>query len=475
MYKELKSYTSKIKSYHMPGHKNGKISLINEPFLVDVTEVEGIDDLHHATGIIDTLQKQISNIYHSYRTFLLINGSTSGLLAAVAAVTKPEDKVIIGRNCHKSVYNSVMLGKLNVAYLLPDYDLEYQFYKGVNSKELVTSISKRENIKAVVITSPTYEGIVSEIELISEAAHSNGAVLIVDEAHGAHYIFNEYLPNSAIRQGADIVVQSTHKTLPCMTQTALLHVSEEAVLSGRVNINKLQKYLSVYQSSSPSYVLMSSIEKGVKYMIEHEIKFEKLILETKNLISSYNQRQNKYGHWLSGNKVDITRLTYLINKKTGITGWQLAKVLRKQHKIQVELACEHHIIGIVTIADSVQDVNILMDAIDISMSNLVSNKTNTEHEFSTNKIHVKDVLRELPKVQYSIYETTYLDSEKVVLKKAISRVAKEFVIPYPPGIPVIVPGEVFTLELCNKLEDFMINGHEIYGIIEGEVQVIRKV
>ena len=234
-----------------------------DPFDIDITEINGFDDLHHPEGIIKAAMENASDFFGTRATFFLVNGSSCGILSAITAVTNIGDTIILGRNCHKSAYNAVQLRDLNVEYVYPEIVEGFNISGGYKPEEIeqkfVEAEKKNIKVKAVVITSPTYEGIVSDIKKIAEIVHGHNSILIVDEAHGAHMILSDEFPTSAYKLGADIVIESAHKTLPAMTQTAFLHVQGD-----KVSVKDVQRMLSVYQSSSPSYVLMSSLDKCIR-------------------------------------------------------------------------------------------------------------------------------------------------------------------------------------------------------------------
>ncbi|WP_412623117.1 aminotransferase class I/II-fold pyridoxal phosphate-dependent enzyme [Eubacterium sp.] len=234
-----------------------------DPFDIDITEINGFDDLHHPEGIIKAAMENASDFFGTKATFFLVNGSSCGILSAITAVTNIGDTIILGRNCHKSAYNAVQLRDLNVEYVYPEIVEGFNISGGYKPEEIeqkfVEAEKKNIKVKAVVITSPTYEGIVSDIKKIAEIVHGHNSILIVDEAHGAHMILSDEFPTSAYKLGADIVIESAHKTLPAMTQTAFLHVQGD-----KVSVKDVQRMLSVYQSSSPSYVLMSSLDKCIR-------------------------------------------------------------------------------------------------------------------------------------------------------------------------------------------------------------------
>lgn len=494
LYDEIASYSKKTTSFHMPGHKGGKIHLLKDMYQLDVTEVEGLDDLHHPTGIIKEANERIKGLYNSGFSTMLVNGSTGGILSAIAGSLAFGSTVLIARNCHKAVYNGVLLNHLDSHYVIPTYLEEYGFFGEVTPEAVLVAFDNlkksSKTFKAVIITSPTYEGIVSDIHKISEIAHANGAILIVDEAHGAHFIFSSSLPKSAIHSGADIVIQSAHKTLPCLTQTAFLHVSQDAIDQQRVSTQHIQKQLAIFQTSSPSYLLMSSMDKGIEYMDRHRESFEGYI---QDLLAYLRTFESSYGTWLfnsnsedrhkeskessneattSGKQlsvaknIDPTRLTFVI-KNNLTTGWELSHLLRTEDAIQVELSGHNHIVAISTIADDIKDIYRL----GVAIERILCKKTIQSSLRSPIMTQIKTVFLNHREQVCSIYDGFNATTKKVGLKDAIAETSTDFIIPYPPGIPLLVPGERYTQEIIDYIEYLLENGMEVYGIIEGEVSI----
>ena len=257
--------------FHMPGHKRNSTLPFPDALSIDITEIDGFDNLHHPKGLLKTRMEYASKLYHADNSYFLINGSTCGILSAISAVTHTGDTILIARNSHKSVYHAAYLNQLHLIYLYPESISNCEINGGISPEKLKQQLLNSPEIKAVFLTSPTYEGIVSDITTIAEIVHMFHIPLIIDEAHGAHFGFCDAFPQSAITQGADLVIQSLHKTLPALTQTALLHQKGNFVCKTR-----LEKFLSIYQTSSPSYLLMASIdycltilENGEKLMQEY--------------------------------------------------------------------------------------------------------------------------------------------------------------------------------------------------------------
>ena len=263
LYSRLKEYSeSDYYPFHMPGHKrNAGLTDAVLPYLIDITEIEGFDDLHHAEGILKEAQGRAAVLYGADETHYLINGSTVGILSAVMGCTHKGARILMARNCHKSVYNAVYLNELRPVYVYPQLYRENELNGPITPEEIEQKLEINDAIDAVVITSPTYDGVVSDIKRIADIVHRKGIPLIVDEAHGAHFGFHPYFPDNANVLGADVVIHSLHKTLPALTQTALLHIN------GRItNRKRIRQYLDIFQSSSPSYVLMAGIDECIRML-----------------------------------------------------------------------------------------------------------------------------------------------------------------------------------------------------------------
>ena len=257
LYKKLESYgRSAFYPFHMPGHKRNPLAVDGDfPVERDITEINGFDNLHHAEDLLKRAQEDVARLYGVPESFYSINGSSGAILAAVSAAVSRGGQILIARNCHKAVYHAAYLRDLKVSYIYPHEDPKLGINGGISPSRVEMYLAENPEIEAVLITSPTYDGIVSDVTRIAEVAHNHGVPLIVDEAHGAHFHFSDYFPVSAAQLGADVVINSVHKTLPCLTQTGVTHLC-----SDRVSREKLMRFLGIYQSSSPSYILMSSID-----------------------------------------------------------------------------------------------------------------------------------------------------------------------------------------------------------------------
>lgn len=449
LYQKLEKYSKKdIVPLHMPGHKrNTKMLGTQLPYNIDITEIDGFDDLHHAEGIIKNIQEKAQKIYNTKKSFLLINGTTCGILAGIRSFVKKNDKILVARNCHKSVYHAIELNELKPIYVMPKTN-EDGINLGITPKEVKNKIKENPDVKLVVLTSPTYEGIISNIKEIVKICHENKIPVLVDEAHGAHLKFmNKTKELSAVDAGADIVVQSVHKTLPALTQTSLLHIN-----GNMVNEEKLKHELSIFETSSPSYILMASIENCLDFLQQNENMFEKY---EENLEYFYSKTKEIKKLEILKNKLtdqyfDDGKIV-IITTKTNITGKELSEILRKKYKIELEMSSVNYAIAMTSVCDSKENVERLINAL-IDIDTKLEIQKMPKYEFENI----------LPIISKSIYEAEKEDKfVKIDYRKVEGRISKEYMWVYPPGIPIITPGEIISKDIINLLEQISEAGLEI--------------
>lgn len=447
--------------YHMPGHKRQQVGKMPEDWTGrDITEIEGFDNLHDAQGILDTLQRKAAEAYGAEESFYLVNGSTGGILAAVSAAVPFGGELLIVRNCHKSVYHAAYLRQLKLHYIYPNMVEHFDICEAVTPKQVAEALERFPNISAVLIVSPTYEGRIADVKAIAELVHEKGLPLIVDEAHGAHLGFSaEFALNSA-RLGADLVINSVHKTLPAMTQTALLHVNGQ-----RIDRQLLRRFLRIYQTSSPSYVLMSSIEEAIgiagegSNFQEFSQNWEKMVTrlsELKNLKILPNNSEE-----CRKKRQDIGKLV-ISTKETELSGPQLYDMLLSEYHLQPEMVCESYVLCMFTIGDAREGYDRLIKAL-----------LTIDHKLRRRKIAKLHTVPD-PDETILFYVAWDKEQEEIPLAEAVGRVAGEFVNLYPPGTPILVPGERFTEEIIGFLEQCVSEGLDVQGISkEGNVRVIQ--
>lgn len=462
-------------SFHMPGHKNGRgIMKIKERpdfkdnlLFIDQTEVPGLDNLHLPESIILEAQEFAARAFRSDYTYFLVNGTTCGVYSMILGVTNQGDKIIVPRNSHRAVAGALILGGLWPVYYEPDVDLEKGIAVSVAPEVIEQVIRENPDAKAVLVTNPTFYGTCSDIEVIADIVHKHNMVFLVDEAHGAHLPFNKRLPISAMDAGADISAQSAHKTLSSFTQSSLLHVRR-----GRVDTEKIEFMLRLTQTTSPSYILMASLDMARFQMEEHgEELLDNLIDMTYNFRERVNVIPDIYcfGSEIIGQHhitdMDPTKIT--INfKNFGITGTKIADILRTDYKIQVELSDLYNILAMSTIGDEPEDYDRLYKAIyDIS-------------EKLSNEREVKDIPEirwRMPSQALSPREAVYEPMEMIDFKRSDGRISGEIIAPYPPGIPVILPGEIITNDIIENILRIKEAGIKINGPMDQRLDKIAVV
>ena len=473
---------------HMPGHKRkwGAAFTDMEAFMAcDITEIHGFDNLAAPEGILKEAQERAAEVFGAKETFFLVNGSTSGILTAVSAAFAPGDTVLFAPNCHLSVFRAMELRGLKQVMVqtrgsLPTPEEVEQAFREVSEiKDCLSTPDRTEQgfpeagettghlsvppktAKGLILTSPSYEGGCADVQAIAEVVHANGGVLIVDEAHGAHFGFHPGFPESAIRLGADLVVQSLHKTLPALTQTALLHRASDRVSSGQ-----LKRYKNTFQTSSPSYLLMASIDACVEYlrqqeetpfqkMLENRARFDEIIKGLKHV-------------WTAGLPefpgavaLDPGKLVIFAGNKGGerLSGAGIAEYLRREQHIEPEMAAGDYCLGIMTIADRRSGWERLAGALEAMDREVRQQGLEEFPESDPAKGTVGPKGKEngaggFPKVVKT--DTVKLPEEGTV--------AEDFAAVYPPGIPVIRPGERWSREQLDTLRAALEEGLEVVGL-----------
>jgi arginine/lysine/ornithine decarboxylase len=392
LYDKLKEYTeSKVYPMHMPGHKrNTKLLPPGLPYDIDITEIHGFDDLHDPRGVLRETADLAAELYGNDKAFLLVNGSTVGILAAIGAHCERGDRILIAGTSHRSVYNAAALFGLDPVFISPEIDEKSGIAHSIDPRRVESALDDDASIKLVIVTSPTYEGVVSDIASIARVVHERNIPFIVDSAHGAHLGFSSGFPDSAVHAGADVVVMSLHKTLPALTQCSLLHVC-----SDRANEGEITRLLSVLQTSSPSYVLMASIDHCLRLLASEKDRlfndyernlacFKQDIQVLKNLYvpfynsfcdSSNNSKTNFSSNCNSSLNIYAPESLYpgffgfdpgkivIVTKNTNLSGFMLADLLRKEYKIEPELAVANYLVAMTSICDSAEGFSRLAKAL----------------------------------------------------------------------------------------------------------------
>lgn len=419
--------------FHMPGHKrNSDFDIYGSN--IDITEIKDFDNLHSPSGSILEIEKKLSSLYNSEKSFMLVNGSTVGLLASIFAVTEQRDKIIIARNCHKSVYNACFLRQLDVVYIEPEYNEENGFYTEIQQCEIDNAIKNNPDAKAVVLVSPTYEGYISNV-------HAD-IPIIVDSAHGAHFGFGSF-PEY---QMGDIVVSSLHKTLPSLTQTAVLNLYNNEL------IEKVKIYLDIFQTTSPSYVLMNSVSKCVAFLENSEKAFD----DYESMLNEFYETKLKNLEFI---RTDDKSKIIVSTAKCNINGHQLADKLR-----EASIECEMESINYIILMTSVADTK---DAF------LLLSKALAEIDYTLDISKEKTIKRPiLPRKICNSFEINR--AEKIFFKNSSGKVSAEYIYAYPPDIPIIVPGEEITDEIISNINEMVENQINIISNDSNLLYILTK-
>ena len=485
--------------FHMPGHKRREIpdgipGGFPDPYGIDITEIDGFDNLHHAEGILKDAMETVAAIYGADRSWYLVNGSTCGILSAVFAATENGGKILTARNCHKAVYHAICLNRLEAEYLYPEEITEFRINGGISAEDVRKALEKDAmrcagnsgdvrgkitKIQAVLITSPTYEGVVSDIRAIADAAHEYGIPLIVDEAHGAHLEYADQchsFPKSALEYGADIVIQSLHKTLPCFTQTAILHVKGKLVDQDRIS-----RYLSMFQTSSPSYLFMAGMERCIRYMdgdgrnemIRYEKRLERFMERMEGLQVLEVLDREICGKYRTVAGWDPSKIVVSTMRAEDFHGEELAETLRRKYHLEMEMTAPEYVIAMTSLMDTEEGFERLGTAL-LEIDGALRRRMESGRKEKAASETPEGLESKLshPVRRMLICEAMDADTERTAFQDTVGKVSAEFVYLYPPGIPIIAPGEVFTDAIVEKIMAYKAAGLLVQGPADPDADVI---
>ncbi|MGL4873300.1 MAG: aminotransferase class I/II-fold pyridoxal phosphate-dependent enzyme [Clostridium sp.] len=450
----------------MPGNKNGlgfSKDYIGREFrekmgVLDMTEVEPLDNLHHPEGIIKEALELLSEYYECNKAYFIVNGSTGGNLVAIFSAFNEGDEVLVERNCHRSIYNALILKKLKVKYIRGRVDKENDILLPITEDDIRNALNENENVKGIILTYPNYFGIAYNIENLLLELREKGVKTVIDSAHGAHFKCNEEFPKS-LTSIADYVILSAHKTIPSLTQAGYLIVNDRS--------DKADFYFSALTSTSPSYLLLSSLDYGRHYMqvygkedykelIDRCEKYRELI-EKIDGIKIYSKKDLKEGY-----KIDKTRYVVVLDK--GYSGEKLLKYLRKE-KIQCEMSFSHGVVLIFSTFNTDEDFEKLYKSLKGLNLEEIKEAGYVQGRF----------LEEIPEKIYEPFEALEKDyTEEDIDYSIISKISKDHIVPYPPGIPVLCPGEKVTKEIVDIIKEYLSKEMDVIGIKEGKIKIIKE-
>lgn len=469
----LLKYKEEENSYFaMPGHKMGKAYedtkegkiLLDNFIKFDITEVEGLDNLHNPTSIIKEGQEQLANYYGCKKSYFLVNGSTSGNMIMIFATFKEGDKIIVERNCHRSVFNSIILRKLKPIYVMNEVSEKYDAPFSINKKHLFKLIKENQDARGILLTYPNYYGICTELkEIVKEAKKYNMKVLI-DCAHGAHFGVIDELPDNPLKLGCDMVVQSAHKTLPSLTQTSFLHVNCDELL------DEVNFYTSMFLTTSPSYLFLASMDYSRYYLQKYGSKDYSILI---NLCEEYRRKINLIGFYhiidehdiiknssSTRNKVYIDKTRYIINVPKGFSGHLLLDYL-KANKIQCEMSDSRNVVLIFATSNTRDDFDKLYRILKECNKDTLIDK------------YVKPMQFEIPLIDKLPWETLNMKKVECSIKDSINKVCGQAIVPYPPGVPLIMPGEIITKDIIDIIGYYIDNNVTLLGVKENNLIIIK--
>lgn len=464
--------------FHMPGHKGGRILskplsdlLGKKVFQADVTNVPGMDDLHQPHGIIREAERKAAAVFGADYTYFLVNGSSCGLQAMIMTACQPGDKIAVPRNIHRSVLGGIILSGAVPVYFIPEYDDRYGIFLGTAPDTIEQCLSRHTDVKAVLVVNPTYHGVVSDIATIADVAHTRGIPLLIDEAHGPHLGFHEALPTGSLSNGADIVVHGTHKLLGAFTQASMLHLR-----GNLVDRRRLEAALRLLQSTSTSYLLLSSLDATTAQMktvgrrlIDHAIRvaaFARTRLKAIEGIDAFGPeicgRPGAFG-------LDPTKVAVLV-RNLAVTGFWFEKQLRQDYNVQVEMADLHYVLLLASFGNLRRDADQLVGAIEGITGRLkqgllsMRGRVAEAHSFPP-----------LPETVLLPRDAFFSPVRALPIEEAIGKISAEVIACYPPGIPVIYPGEKLTGEIIDYLITMREAGAHFQGCHDhqlGEIGII---
>lgn len=444
------AYENPTYQFHIPGHTKGKAilkdfrKLIGDKALsLDTTdEFDNLGTLHPATGPIKEAQELAAEAFGAKKTFFLLNGSTAGNLALAMALTKKGQKIIVNRNCHRSILTGLMISGAEPVWVCPNRIDDWSIWGNIEAWQIEEKLEQDKDISMVWVTNPTYEGVVSDIKSISAVCKKYGVPLIVDEAHGCLWNFNKHLPETALKLGADAVVHSLHKTGGSMSQTSMLHISKESCLDEK----SVEKALKLLHTTSPSLILLASLDAaranlqsqiGLK-QIDKAVANAKYLRKRLDEIPNLHQLKADFGY-----KTDVTKVFIKID---GLSGKRLESILEIDFGIEVESASDIGVLILCNLGNKRSDFKYLADALA-----KIASENHKDIYYLEKRKHMPMLE---PKILMSLREAYYADKETIKKEYAIGRISAEVVAECPPGISILLPGELITEAHLPYLNDY---------------------
>ena len=471
----LQAYAARRKaSFHVPGHKAGA-AFAAEPWaaaglgavgMFDATELPGLDDLHAPSGAIEEAQQLAAECFGADRTYFLVGGSTAGNLAAIQAAVRPGELLVMQRDAHKSAIHALMLRGAGASFVAPEAAGNSGLARGPSAETVARALDEHPEAKAVFVTSPNYYGYAADIAKIADAAHARGKPLIVDEAHGAHFGMHPAFPESALRQGADVVIQSTHKMLSALTMGAMLHVKGD-----RLPAERIEALLRMLQSSSPSYPILASLDWARRELhVRGCAAFEGALQAISGLHEALRPQDRRFASL----RTDDPMKPLLYDRTESLSGYTLSDRLAELG-IYTEMATDRYVVLACSAATQECDMSALLAALDeIDLRNPAEKKENAT--FFSNKYTWGPISSSVPvffDAEGANSSSEAVDAVEILLEEAIGRTSAEMIVPYPPGIPLLYPGETITPEAAETLLRLREQGAAVQGAKDRSLRTLR--
>lgn len=460
--------------FHIPGHKKGagidpefREYIGDNALAIDLINIGPLDDLHQPKGIIKEAQDLAAEAFGADRTFFSVQGTSGAIMTMVMAVCGPGDKIIVPRNVHKSVMSAIVFSGATPIFIHPEIDENLGISHGITTESVSKALELHPDAKGVLVINPTYFGISADLKKIVEIAHSYNVPVLVDEAHGVHIHFHDELPLSAMQAGADLAATSVHKLGGSMTQSSILNMKGNLVSAKRV-----QSILSMLTTTSTSYLLLASLDVARKRLATEG---KELIQKTIDLAQSIRRRINEIDRlYCVGEEIletkaahdyDPTKLIISV-KELGMNGFDVENWLREHHNIEVEMSDLYNILCIVTPGDTEREADILVSAL-AELAN--------ERKGNTEKLETQVLLPDIPVLSLTPRDAFYADTELVPFDESEGRIIAEFIMVYPPGIPIFIPGEIITMENLRYIKTNMEAGLPVQGPEDYDFKYLRVI
>jgi arginine decarboxylase len=460
--------------FHIPGHKKGtgmdpefREFIGDNALSIDLINIGPLDDLHSPKGIIKEAQDLAAKAFDADHTFFSVQGTSGAIMTMIMTVCGPGDKIIVPRNVHKSVMSAIVFSGAVPIFIHPEIDSKLGISHGITTDSVEKALEQHPDAKGVLVINPTYFGVAADLKKIVEVAHSYDVPVLVDEAHGVHIHFHDELPLSAMQAGADLAATSVHKLGGSMTQSSILNVRD-----GLVSYKRVQSIISMLTTTSTSYLLLASLDVARRRLVTEG---RDLIDRTINLANSLRKRINEIEHlYCVGEEILGTKATYNYDptkliisiKDLGITGYDAEKWLREKYNIEVELSDLYNLLCLITPGDTQAEGDLLIKALE---------ELSDEFHERAERIHAQVMLPDIPLLALTPRDAFYSETEVIPFSESEGRIIAEFVMVYPPGIPIFIPGEIITAENLRYIQMNVEAGLPVQGPEDDSLKMIRVI